>query len=269
MNTHRSGAEVDLYRRNGFLVVSDFLTRSELECWRDAVHESVDEHIRLEAPNNQKEDGYYKHVFIQCVNIWKTNEKIKQIATDPRLGKLATDLAGTSGVHLYHDHALIKEPWANPTNFHIDNPYDPYDSRQAIMLWVALDDATMQNGCMYLLPGTHLRSHFKFTGVLEREGVGGLFDEYPDWMGLEPYVAEMKAGDAVFLSGMIAHAAGPNMTPRPRRAYAMLFMPQGATYNGRRSGLPYELVEKLKVGDVIPHHEELPLLFSYGSDNLT
>ena len=95
------------------------------------------------------------------------------MATDPRVGKLATDLAGTSGVHLYHNHALIKGPWANPTNFHIDNAYDPYDYRQAIMLWVALDDATVQNGWMYLLPGTHLESHFRFTGVLEREGVGG------------------------------------------------------------------------------------------------
>ena len=117
MNTHLSGAEVDLYRKNGFLLVSDFLTRSELECWRDAVHESVDEHIRQKAPNNQREDGYYKHVFIQCVNIWKTNEKIKKIATDPRLGKLATDLAGTSGVHLYHDHALIKETLGKSDQF--------------------------------------------------------------------------------------------------------------------------------------------------------
>ncbi len=269
MNTNLSHTEIDFYRRNGYLVITDFLTEAELGSWRDAVGESVDEHIRQKAPNNQKEEGYYKHVFIQCVNIWKTSEKIKQIATDHRVGKLATELAGTSGVHLYHDHALIKEPWANPTNFHIDNPYDPYDSQQSIMLWVALDDATIQNGCMYLLPGTHLKSRFDFTGILEREGVGGLFEEYPDWVEMEPYVAEVRAGDAVFISGMVAHAAGPNMTPRPRRAYAMLFMPEGATYNGRRSGLPYELVEKLKTGDVIPHHEHLPLLFSHNSESPT
>ena len=267
MNTKLSDKEIDFYRENGFLVIDDFLTGVELASWREAVDESVVEHVRQEAPNNQKEEGYYKHVFIQCVNIWKTSEKIKRMATDPRVGKLATDLAGSSGVHLYHDHALIKEPWGNPTNFHIDNPYDPYDSRQAIMLWVALDDATVQNGCMYILPGTHQKSHFTVTGILEQEGVGGLFDEYPDWVEIEPYVAEVKAGDAVFVSGMIAHAAGPNMTPRSRRAYAMLFMPEGATFNGRRSGLPYELVEKLKVGDVIPEHEYLPLLFSYGRDN--
>ena len=269
MNMKLSDAEIDSYRRDGFLIITDFLTDTELASWRNAVDASVGQHIRQKAPNNQKQEGYYKHVFLQCVNIWKTSRKIKQIATDSRIGKLATDLAGTSGVHLYHDHALIKEPWANPTNFHLDNPYDPYDSRQAIMLWVALDDVTVQNGCMYLLPGTHLKSHFKFTGVLEREGVGGLFEEYPDWVEIEPYVAEVKAGDAVFVSGMIAHAAGPNMTPRPRRAYAMLYMPEGATFNGRRSGLPYELVEKLKVGDVIPNHEQLPLLFSYGSNTPT
>ena len=74
------------------------------------------------------------------------------------------------------------------------------------MLWVALDDATVQNGCMYLLPEPHLQSHFRFTGVLEREGVCGLFEEYPDWMEIGPYVAEVRAGDAVFVSGMVSRA---------------------------------------------------------------
>ena len=108
MNIKLSDAELDSYRRKGFLVVTDFLTKAELTSWRDAGGESVDEHIRQKAPSNQKEQGYYKHVFIQCVNIWKTSDKIRRMATDPRVGKLATDLSGTSGVHLYHDHALIK-----------------------------------------------------------------------------------------------------------------------------------------------------------------
>ena len=268
MNTQRTSDQIEFYREHGFLVIDDFLNGSELSSWRDAVDEAVAQFMsRPDAFHNQKgEDNYYKNVFVQCVNLWKTSEKIKQLILDPRLGKLAADLAGTSGVRLYHDHAMVKQPWANPTNFHVDNPYDPFYSHQAIMFWIALDDATLQNGCLYFLSGTHKTSNFKVGGVLGQVGIGELFHEYPQWSEIEPYAAEMKAGAGVFISGMLAHAAGPNMTTRPRRAFAMLFMPEDATFNGKKSALPDEVVEKLKVGDVLADDAHLPLVFSYSSN---
>ncbi|HIB88532.1 TPA: hypothetical protein EYO57_15290 [Candidatus Poribacteria bacterium] len=72
-----------------------------------------------------------------------------------------------------------------------------------------------------------------------------MFREYPQWEEIDPIAAEMKAGAGVFISGMVAHAAGPNMTTRPRRAFAMLFVPEGATFNGKKSALPDELFAKL------------------------
>ena len=62
---------------------------------------------------------------------------------DARLGKMAAELAGVDGMRIWHNHALIKQPWANPTGWHLDNPYWSYYSRDAISLWVALDDATL------------------------------------------------------------------------------------------------------------------------------
>ncbi|MYG07469.1 hypothetical protein F4167_12800 [Candidatus Poribacteria bacterium] len=64
-------------------------------------------------------------------------------------------------------------------------------------------------------------------------------------------------------SGLVAHAAGPNMTMHPRRAFAMLFMPEDATFNGKKSALPDEVFAKLKTGDVLADDEHLPLVFSY------
>ncbi len=73
----------------------------------------------------------------------------------------------------------------------------------------------------------------------------------------------MKVGDGVFINGMVAHAAVPNMTTHPRRAFAMLFMPEDATFNGKKSALPDEVFEKLEVGDVLADDKHLPLVFSY------
>ena len=47
---------------------------------------------------------------------------------DERLGKMAADLAGVEGIRIWHDQALIKEAWANPTAWHLDNPYWSFPS---------------------------------------------------------------------------------------------------------------------------------------------
>lgn len=42
-------------------------------------------------------------------------------------------------------------------------------------------------------------------------------EEFPDCVKNDPYLVEVKAGDAEFFEEMVAHVAGPNMTPHPRR----------------------------------------------------
>ena len=181
MNTQLTDQQIEFYGETGFLVIDEFLADTELASWRQAVDEAVAQRVgRSGTYHNQRgEDDYYKNVFVQCVNLWQTSEKIKQLVLDPQLGRLAADLAGVKGVRLYHDHALVKQAWANPTNFHVDNPYDPFYSHQAIMLWIALDNTTVQNGCLYFLPGTHKTSQFEVGGDLGQVGIGELFRQYP------------------------------------------------------------------------------------------
>ena len=267
MNTALSARQVEFYRENGYLVVGDLLDGEELESWRAALADGMARHFRINGRHNQGRDDHYEGVFVQCVNLWKTSDRIRELVTDRRLGRLAAVLAGVDGIRLYHDHALVKEPWGHPTNWHVDNAMDPFHSRQSIMLWVALDDATLQNGCMYFLPGTHTSSRFDAAGNLNEAKIDGLLEEYPEWREIEPVAVEVRAGDGVFINGMIAHAAGPNMTIHPRRALSMLFMPEGAVYNGRPAALPAEVAERLRVGDAIADDEHLPLIYANGSFN--
>ena len=65
---------------------------------------------------------------------------------------------------------------------------------------------------MYYLPGTHKMTSYDKKGHFG-PNMGALFDEYPEFREIEPVAAEMKAGSAGFHNGLIAHAAGPNMTP--------------------------------------------------------
>ena len=170
-------------------------------------------------------------------------------------------LAGTDEVRLYHDHALIKLPWANPTNWHADNPYDPYRSPEAIMLWIALDDADARNGCLHFLPGSHRRERLDEGAALDEANIGALLEANPQLAAIEPAMAEVTAGAGIFINGMTAHAAGANMTRRPRRAFSMLFIPGPCRYTGQPGALPEELTARLQVGDLLEDDEHLPLLY--------
>ena len=54
------------------------------------------------------------------------------------------------------------------------------------MLWIALDNATLQNGCLYFLPGSHRTSRYDTTSHLGQAGIGDLIADYPDWACIKP-----------------------------------------------------------------------------------
>ena len=78
----------------------------------------------------------------------------------------------------------------------------------------------------------------------------GIFEVYPDWAQQTAVPATMKAGDCSFHSGLLAHAAGANMTPGRRRAMTCAYMPDGSLFNGKQNVLPTPYFDTLSVGDV-------------------
>ena len=123
MNTEITQAQIDAYQTNGFVVIDDFLTPEELETWRDAVDEAVrgrkDRKLVVEGTMDDarwRDDGsFYDYIFVQRLNLWKDNPAVKDLILDPRIGRMATELARTDGMRVWHDQALIKQPWANAT----------------------------------------------------------------------------------------------------------------------------------------------------------
>ena len=169
------------------------------------------------------------------------------------------DFLNADGIRIWHDQALIKEPWANPTGWHLDNPYWSFSSRDAISIWVALDDATRDNGCLYFIPGTHQTATWENAGI--GQNIGSLFEVYPDWATHEAIAGPMKAGSCSFHNGLLAHGAAANMTPAQRRAMTCAYMPDGATFNGQANVLPPDYVATLSVGDGLENDEQNPLIY--------
>lgn len=191
-----------------------------------------------------------------------TSSAVSELVLDERLGRIATDLAGTGGSRIWLDQALVKEAYANPTAFHIDVPFWSFGSEDAITIWIALTDATLQNGCLCYIPRSHLVKRFDNAKI--GSDIGSLFDAYPEWSRVRPVFCPVKAGSAVVHNGLTAHGAGANMTPDRRIAMTIAYMPDGSRFNGKQDILTTEQVSRLSVGDLLDDAAQNPLVYSRG-----
>lgn len=243
--------QIDRYRRDGFVQAPGMLTPGETDELRSAVLDTVREmgDRRLAGSDEQRIQGddYYDAVFTQRLNLWRLNPVVRRFLQGPEVASMLTQLEGVDRYRVWLDQALIKEPFANPTAWHLDNPYWSFHSRRALSIWIALEDATLENGCLYFLPGTHRTA--RFDNVAIGRQLDALFEVYPEMKGVDPVAVPMKAGDASFHNGLVAHAAGPNMTRRRRIAMTAAYMPEGSTYNGQQDILPTAYASTLTVGD--------------------
>jgi len=266
MRTDLCADEIEAFRTNGFLVIENFLDASELDEWRRCTDEAVEQRMGSLSLHNQADpDAYYAQVFVQCLRLADTHAGMRKLMLDPRLGHVGAALAGIDGIRIWHDQALIKPPFGNPTAWHLDNPYWSFSSRDSLSIWVALDDATFSNGCLYYLPGTHKLARYDNVGI--GQNISDLFKVYPEWRRIEPIACPCPAGSAVWHNGLTAHGAGANMTTRARRAMTCAYMPDGATFNGVRNILPQAYFESLKVGDVLNDGTQNPLVWSRSQRN--
>lgn len=262
MNCELTQEIVETYRRDGFLHVPGLLSPEEVSHWKREIERASDERTeRIPSHDDGGKTGneYYDRVFKQRVNLWQSDEAVAELVLDPAIAGMAARLEGLDSVSLWHDQALIKQPWANPTSWHIDDPYWSFYTRKATTCWTALEDVTLQNGALYFLPGTHETA--TYDNVLIGQNMNSLFDVYPDWAKIEPVPVEMKAGDCSFHNGLTAHAAGPNMTTGTRAAFSIIYMPADATYNGIKNVLPPRLLESLEPGAPLNDPQQNPIVF--------
>ncbi len=141
---------------------------------------------------------------------------------------LVHDLIGPD-VRLYWDQSVYKKPGAvDPFPWHQDNGYTYTEPQQYLTCWVALTDATVENGCPWVLPGRHRQGTFAheltdlgFVCTAEAEGA---------------VAVPVKAGGVVVFSSLTPHATGPNRTEATRKTYIVQFAPDGACIVGDHDG---------------------------------
>ena len=140
----------------------------------------------------------------------------QDIARSRNLLSLARGLLG-GRVKVFRDQALFKPPGGQAKPPHQDQSYFRVEPMANLMTaWIALDDATIENGCMCYVPGSHTHGIFPITQDPERP-----VHHIPDTGELQlpdPVPVPVSAGSVIFHHGCTLHNSGDNTTNTWRKA---------------------------------------------------
>ena len=143
------------------------------------------------------------------------SEALRDFCKGPVFQDLCHDLIGPDA-RLYWDQAVYKKPGTeSPFPWHQDNGYNFVEPQSYLTCWIAVNDATEDNGCPWVVPGLHRRG----TLAHKRTPLGFQCVEDP----ADAVCAPAKAGSIVVFSSLTPHATGPNRTSGSRKAYIVQF----------------------------------------------
>ncbi|HEY3284213.1 MAG TPA: phytanoyl-CoA dioxygenase family protein [Armatimonadota bacterium] len=242
--------QVDSFDQNGYLncglqVLDDetlHALRNRLDAVMEGRAQGQAEAVRNLAGGTLESDK----VVVQVVNAWQADDRFYSHLFNPIITQAVARLCGCHTLRVWHDQVQYKPPIVGTaTGWHQDYPAWPVlEPADLVSCWVALDDATQENGCMSMVPGSH------------RWGAHGPLASGPEFMpsydqallppGAEVRVVpcEVKAGCALFHHCLTWHGSPPNPSPKPRRAIAVHYMPGYTRYQP-------------KGGHLVEHHIEV------------
>jgi ectoine hydroxylase-related dioxygenase (phytanoyl-CoA dioxygenase family) len=211
---------IEDFRRDGFVRVPGLLSADVLDYMDQVITAEVD---RLNTQHLAMEDrDTYGKAFLQIMNIWCNSEAVREIVFSRRLASVATALLEVSGVRIYHDQALYKEPGGGHTPWHADQYDWPLSSDRTVTAWIPLQETPLELGPLEFSAGSASltqgrdkeisdESQSFLEGVLKDKG----FRHVEEAFGL---------GDVSFHTGWTYHRAGPNVTDRMRKVMTMIYM---------------------------------------------
>jgi ectoine hydroxylase-related dioxygenase (phytanoyl-CoA dioxygenase family) len=219
--------QVDHFQTDGFLMVEDFFTQSELDGFGAAVDAAV-AYRTSDDDRDVQDKNLYEQTFVQCMRLWEDSPEVSPFTFHAKLCAAAAALLRTECVRLWHDQALYKEPGGRKTDAHLDYPFWPLDRQDLVSVWIPFDDVHPGGGMMSYVQGSHR------IGFTEFVDIGQLHGGEPYELLQEPKIAalplvpvEARRGSAIFHHACTIHCADANETDATRRVFTMAYMADG------------------------------------------
>lgn len=232
--------EKQFFDVKGYLVIPDLVSREQLKELRDMVDRVMDGklvperngvqgdfHLQLEPAIKDDPAIPRKDKIRVAFHLCHCHSFFWDHVTRPEILDVVESLIGPR-ILLYTDQMFAKPAHhGSEVPFHQDSAYwtNVYPHNM-ISCWFALDDATVENGCVRMIPGSHKRllPHREYEGNQQY----GIPAEEVDVNAEVP--VEIKAGGALFHHSLTVHRSFPNRSDKSRRGLVSIYMPADLTF---------------------------------------
>ncbi|AZN42977.1 phytanoyl-CoA dioxygenase family protein [Paenibacillus albus] len=265
-----SQAQIAEFEKNGFLKGDVVLSDAEVEELREELDKVMNgETVKKPVLNHNMlgSDSPYDNMkmvasakVVQIVNIWLASDRFLQHAGHPTICEEVAQLCHSNSLRIWHDQIQYKPPiTGGPTAWHQDHPLWPIiQPADLVSAWVALDDAVIENGCMWMVPGSHKwGNHQRYlSSTKDFKPFHKQPEMLPNNANVEAVPFEIKKGQVGYHHCLTWHGSPHNRSEMKRRAIAVHYMPGHTRYEpiGEHVMLSYVNVKpgELLVGDHFP-----------------
>jgi len=253
--------QIESFHGRGFLNAGTVLTPDEVQGLSDALDEIIE--IGPEGYKQRERKpvifrplgGNAEQPVWQIVDAWYVSEAFEQLIKHPFVVNAIKQLTGFGDLQVWHDQVQYKPAHhGGATGWHQDAPLWPsIEPMTPVSAWIPFDDAEVENGCMWMVPGSHRWGNQHATGFMDskqhlkkREEFEQITEgfEAPDGRELEVVACPVKRGEVHFHHSLTWHGSPENHSDKPRRALAIHYMTSEAVYTGRQHAMsPYIQVD--------------------------
>jgi phytanoyl-CoA hydroxylase len=227
----------DRYRRDGYLAYDEpLLSPADVDAVGrrivdiatgrrpDLPAEVFREERDLEADGPRDAGDYDRYRVIRFLH--KYDDLILSVCRRAAILDVVEDLIGPD-IKLYTDQVFMKPPFHGSAQpWHQDSAAWPFFlPHDHVTCWIAIDDATVDNGCLRYLPGTHA------LGLVDRPHVPVLVEQLRA-DGVPELPVPREPGYGVFHHSLLLHSSGPNTTPHRRRGLVLHYISARTRYLG-------------------------------------
>jgi hypothetical protein len=244
---HSSEAELEQFRDHGFFCREQAFGPDELIALRDGAdraHQKLLDAAMSDsaAPVDQIDNQKYQQVLGATVK-WEWDEDLFAVRSvepcahlesgldalidDPRIWQPVTRLMDSDSLSLFSDKLNMKRPGGAPFPWHQDGPYWAFGAEQLeniVSVAIYLDAATQENGCLWVIPGSH--RHGVLKGLEDRGVLGALYTDV-DLLEGEAVPLEAPEGSVLWFHRDLVHGSQVNRSNGSRRVYVIAYQPSG------------------------------------------
>ena len=228
--------EVTQFRREGYVVIPGVLPAVQVEACKVALSDLMQERIPRRSTNLYYEAGHsveglspeQRELKVRRLDSFCDDHPVLAAAANARRLHAVLDQLCGIGRTLFQEMALVKPPGIGAAKpWHQDASYFMVrDPAHVIGTWIALDAATLDNGCMQFIP----QSQFEGPVPHVQESLASCYIR-PDRLSRKPVVAvPMQPGDVVVFHGLIQHFTDDNRSATRRRALQFHYCALGAAW---------------------------------------